>query len=143
MSSSTDRKPFFSTHPHWIQVKKAFGGDPAHPAQPAVLVATGKGTLTLRFLKGGTIQTFTVGERRRFSAVLARADLCRYEGSPLVLVNPRYRAMAVAAGLPVPPSRLVVPGVSRLEGGAAVEIPAVGDGQPRWFVFTIVQVEER
>jgi hypothetical protein len=143
MSRSTVRKPFFSTQPHWIQVKKAFGGDPANPAKPAVLVGTKEGTATLRLLKDGDIQTFTVGEPERFAAVIARADLCRHEGGPLVLVNPRYRAMAIAAGLLVPPSRLVVSGASRLECGAAVEIPAAGDGQPRWFVFAIVEVEAR
>jgi hypothetical protein len=69
----------------------------------------------------------------RLAAILERTDLTRLRGAPLVLVSEGYRVLAVATGPDEAPGRVTCsPGVSRLEGGEAVEIPADGPDQPSW-----------
>ena len=121
--------------PHPTQLRLAFGGDPEHPASPAVLLGAEDGVVSLGFLVEGAVRRFRVDDAARLGAVLARADLCLFQGRPLVLANPHHRALAVAVGPAEAPGQVEVNyGVSRLEGGAAVEIPGEG-GQPSWHTF--------
>jgi len=140
MPTSNEPAPPVPRRAHPTQVRLAFGGDPDQPAAPAVLLARQDGVATLGILRDHVVRRFRVGEVARLAAVLARPDLCRLGGRPLVLVNPRYRVMAIAVGPPVPPDHVEINyGVSRLEDGAAVEMPGV-DGQPSWHVFGVEEV---
>jgi hypothetical protein len=96
----------------------------------------------LASLRDGAVRRFEIGEPERLSAVLLRPDLCRLDDHTLVLFNRHHRALAVAVGPPLPPDHLVVGyAVSRLEGGAAVEIPGA-DGQPSWHTFVVREVRD-
>jgi len=138
MPARLDGPPSRRLHPG--QVRMAFGGDPAHRAEPAVLLGLEGGTATVGLLRDGTVHRFELSEPGRAADVLARPDLCRLDDQALLLVNARYGALGVAVGPPVPPDHLEVAyGVCRIEGGAAVEVPG-DDGQPSWHVFAVREV---
>ena len=123
---------------HPTQVRKAFGEDHEHPASLATFFSIDADTATLNLLDGTEV-TVTVIEPDQFGASLKRRDVCRLNGSPLLLVNEWYRVIGVAVGPTGPPDRLEVHwGVSYVEDGSVVEIPSPDDAlQPAWRVFAL------
>ena len=124
---------------HHIQVKLAFMADPDHRARPGQLLGTKGATVTFSYIDDGTIDTITVVDAGRLGEVLGRDDLCRLDGSPLVLVNTHYRVMGIATGPPTPPPHVEVLIVSRLENGSVVELINDSDTQPAWQVLAMVK----
>lgn len=135
----TDRTEFLTARPdqvHHRQAKLAFLDDPAHPASPALLVSLDGDTVELQHL-GGRPGSVRVHHPDRLAEVLTRADLCRVQGHPLLLVNEHHGVLAVATGPATPPSQLAVLLVSRLDDGGVVELVAADDSQPSWQTFAL------
>lgn len=125
---------------HHTQVRRALGPDARPRARLATITnAPGDGHVSVRFLDG-TTTTVNVADAARLTATLDRADLCRLNGQPFILLSTHNGVLAVATGPAAPPDRLVVTLVSRLEDGAVVEL--VGDGdQPAWQLFALADSE--
>lgn len=135
----TDEPEIYTAPPgglHHIQVKLAFLTDQEHRARPAALTAVDGDTVTISYLDGAA-ETVVVNEPERLADVLARDDLCRIQGHPLLLVNTHYRVLGIATGLATPPSKLEVLIVSRLENGSVVELVNGDDTQPAWQTFAL------
>ena len=93
-----------------------------------------KRRLRVRGLEGDEFEVGVVDPVAVASA-LARDDLSRVREHALVLVNRRFRLIAIAIGPATPPNRLeVLANVVRLGPNGAVEIPGA-DGQPSWLLF--------
>ena len=119
---------------HPIEARRAFGGDRNAPAIPGRIIGS-DGDRAIVALITGTWVTLEI-EDPRYLAALQREDLTRYRGRELlVLVNPRYHLVGLAAGPTLAPPHLEVRyAVARLENASVVEIPGEG-GQPGWLVF--------
>ena len=121
------------THVHHGQVSRAFRPE-AGAYLARITAAEGAAALVERVPEGGVAEV-VVALPVAFAAALARDDLTRLHGDPLALVSPGYGVLGVATGPALPPDRLSIVFVSRLEEGHAVEIPASGPGQPSWQLF--------
>ena len=79
----------------------------------------------------------TIADPAAVAAALERDDLSLVRGNPLLLVNRRYRLIAIAVGPPQPPNQLeVAASIVKLGPAGAVEIPGA-EGQPSWLLFEI------
>ena len=70
--------------------------------------------------------------------MLARDDLTRIQGYPLVVANAKHRILGIAAGPKEPPAQIAVLVVFDLER----EVLAAEDGQPEWWLFDGEVVEQ-
>jgi hypothetical protein len=122
---------------HHLQVKLAFLADPDHRARPAALITSTGPDMAVRYIDDGTTETITVNQPDRLAAIVARDDLCRIGGLPLLLVNTHYRVLGVATGPVAPPPHLEVLVVSHLEHGAVVELVNGSDTQPAWQLLAL------
>lgn len=114
---------------HSIQARLAF--EPGAEGYPARLITAVDGSALIERAPDGTTAEFIVALPDRLARLLGREDLTMFRGTPLVLVSERYGVLGVATGPSDVPSQLRIgSNVSRLEGGEAVEIPEVDDGQP-------------
>ncbi len=120
-----------------LRVRLAFGADEEHPAQPAVLLNVDGNTLRVGHFDGTTGELW-VESSAALDTVLARTDLCRLRGRPLLMVNVYHGVLGVATGPVEAPRRLEVLRVCRLEDGAAVEVLAPSDDQPSWQLLPLV-----
>lgn len=113
--------------------------DRDHRARPGRLLGTNGATVTVSYIDDGTTDAITVVDADRLGEVLGRDDLCRLNGSPLVLVNSHYRVMGIATGPAAPPPQIKVLIVSRLENGSVVELINDSDTQPAWQLLATVK----
>jgi hypothetical protein len=121
---------------HPTQVRLAFLTD-NDQARPALLRSIDGDRVELGGLDGSA-HTVRVHQSDRLAAVLERDDLCRVRGEPLVMVNERYRVLAVATGPASPPSRLAMLIVCELDNnGGVVELLSAEDDQPGWQTFAL------
>jgi hypothetical protein len=134
----TTRRPE-RVHPRWpadratgihsIQARLAF--EPGADAYPARLITVVNGSVLVERVPQGTTAGLVVALPDRLARLLGRDDLTMLRGTPLVLVSEHHRVLGVATGPKDLPGQLRIgSNVSRLEGGEAVEIPEVDDGQP-------------
>lgn len=121
---------------HHTQVRLAFLADQEHQAQPAVLLAVDGSAIEVQYLDG-TRGTLVVEDAARLATILDRDDLCRIQDHPLVLTNAHYGVLGLATGPAVPPSKLEVLVVSRLEDGCVVELLNSDDSQPAWQIIAL------
>jgi len=80
---------------------------------------------------GGEPVLWKVADKERLRTVLARDDLTRIQGYPLVVANAKQRILGIAAGPKEPPKQIAVLVVFDLER----EVLAAEDGQPEWWLF--------
>jgi len=121
---------------HLTQVKLAFGEDPEHPMRPAVFVGGEGSTVDVRYL-GGPSGTVTVADTDRFAQVVARDDLTRYDGEPLLMINTHHGVLGVATGPATAPKQLQILFVAEIEDGSVVRLASAGKRQPEWELFAI------
>ena len=118
---------------HWMAARRAFGQDLDHQAILGTIKKIAANNLFVAVVGGGWLEV-TIDDPG-FVRALDRDDLCRYKHKLVVLLNPHYGLIGLAAGTSKPPHRLEVPfGVCRLENGSAVEIVAEAP-QPSWLLF--------
>lgn len=121
---------------HPTQVRLAFLTDNAQ-ARPALLRSVDGERVELCGLDGSE-RTVRVHKSDRLTEVLERDDLCRLRGEPLVMVNERYRVLAVATGPAAPPSKLAMLIVCELgDGGGVIQLLSADDDQPSWQTFAL------
>jgi hypothetical protein len=121
---------------HHTQVRLAFLADQEHRARPAALVAVDGPTIEVQYLDG-TTGSLVVDDAARLATILDRDDLCRIQDHPLLLTNAHYGVLGLATGPAVPPSKLEVLVVSRLEDGCVVELLNGDDSQPAWQILAL------
>lgn len=89
----------------------------------------------------GTIFRLLVARPGLLVRTLARPDLTRHEGRPLVVVNPATGVLGMGFGPPSLPERIPVARVSSLDAdGEAVEVMAVDDG-PAWILLAVIDTK--
>lgn len=121
---------------HPIQARQAFLTDNGQ-ARPALVRSVDGDRVELAGLDD-TRTTVSVHHTDRLIEVLDRDDVCRLRGEPLVMLNERYRILAVATGPVTPPSRLAMTIVCRLDDeGGVVELVSADDDQPSWQTFAL------
>jgi hypothetical protein len=123
---------------HWIQARLAF--ERGAEAYPARLIGVVAGTALVERMLDTTTVALVVALPDRLTALLGREDLTLFRGTPLALVSERYGVLAIATG----PKELSGPlcvrsNVSRVDGGEAVEIPAVENAQPSLQILAAVR----
>ncbi len=121
---------------HPTQARLAFLTDNAQ-ARPALLRSVDGNRIELCELDG-TAHTVRVHQVDRLAKVLGRDDLCRLRSEPLVMVNERYRVLAVATGPASPPSNLAMLIVCELdEENGVIELLSSDADQPSWQTFAL------
>ena len=118
---------------HPTAARRAFGGDPEHPAVAGRIIGVDGPSHIVTF-PGGAAAVDVADDA--FTAALERKDVCRYGGTfAVVLINLHYGLIALAVGRKRAPKQLEIDaGTVRLEHGSAVEIPR-RKGQPGWLLF--------
>lgn len=127
---------------HWIQVKLAFGNEGREPARPATLVEVDGAQVAIRYL-GGSEETVEVVEADRLAELLARDDVCRLDGQPLLLVNTCYRVLGLATGPSTAPPQLKASLVFAFENESVTEMLAASDDQPTVHTLALVSTKDR
>jgi hypothetical protein len=121
---------------HLRQIKFAFGEDPERPARPAVFVRADGKKVEVRYLGGGT-GTVIVADAARLAQIVARDDLTRFEGEPLLMINTHYGVLGVATGPKKAPAQLHILFVACIEDGTIVELAGDDKKQPSWQMLAI------
>ena len=92
----------------------------------------------LASITGGERVLWKVADKERLRQVLARDDLTRIQGYPLVVANPAKKILGIAAGPAEPPKQIAILVVYDL----AREVLGAEDGQPEWWLFDGELMEE-
>jgi hypothetical protein len=126
---------------HWIQARLAFesGGD----ACQCRLISVVGGTVLVERLPAASTTALVIALPHRLAALLGRDDLTLFRGTPFGLVSELYGVLGIATGpREIADELCICSGVSRLENGETVEIPAVDDAQPSLQLLAAVRVPE-
>jgi hypothetical protein len=127
---------------HWIQVKLAFGNEGREPARPAALVEVDHAHVAVRYLDGSE-ETVEVVEPDRLADLLARDDVCRIDGQPLLLISPCYRVFGLATGPSAAPPQLKASLAFAFENSSVTRTLPAGDDQPTLHTLALVSTKDR
>ncbi len=125
---------------HWIQVKLAFGNEGREQARPATLVEVDDAHVAIRYV-GGSDETVEVVEPARLAELLARDDVCRLDGQPLLLVNTYYRVFGLATGPSTAPPQLKASLAFAFENESVTMTLPAGDDQPTFHTLALVSTK--